>query len=113
MAGWVGIDDLPTLVGKAAVHRNAVFDVVIFPFPLKTSDFNGEFSFAGVFHRDQGFRSGNRHDNQNDAWNDRPDNFSKGAVMERGWFVADRLTMHDHRVEHRSENDDADDDADP
>ena len=62
-------------------------DVVIAPFPLVTSGFDGEVGIGGVFGGHQNFGSRQCHQDHDDEGHDGPNDFNRHGLMKLGGLV--------------------------
>ncbi|SAL83094.1 hypothetical protein AWB68_06776 [Caballeronia choica] len=86
--------------------------VVVGPLPLIAGDLDGEVGVGRVLHRDDGFRGGQRHQDDDHERHDRPDDFDGGAFVEIGRLVASRLAVREERIEHHAEHAEEDHETD-
>ena len=88
-------------------------EVFVLPLPLVTGDQDVHFGIVEIVDFQQGRGGGHRHANQDKEGDHRPGNFHLGALVERGWRNATRLTVVINGIEHDPEDQRADNDADP
>ena len=107
---------LPRLVVRGRQRReerDALVDVVVLPLPLVARDLDRQLRAARVLDLDQRACRRDRHGDEDDHRDQRPDDFGARAVVERGRHRALRLTERRDRVDHHAEHGHGDRDADP
>ena len=93
------------------------FDVVVTPFPLVTSGFDGEVCIGSVFLRNHGFGGRQCHQDHDDEGDDSPCDFNFDRFVEAGGLVSNRLAVLpngiEHHAKHSHENDCANNQHEP
>ena len=87
--------------------------VFVMPFPLVAGNDNRVIGVTRILDAYHGFGGRNRHDEQNDDRDRRPDDFRGHAVRELGGFDAFRFTVLDERIDHHAKDENANGDTNP
>ena len=103
--------DLPARTLRVAVVAEPGFDVLVVPLPLRAGDEHREIRIAVVLDLHQRGRRRDRHADEDEGRDQRPDHFEALVLVKVRRLGPPRAPMREDRIEHRAEDDDADDDA--
>ncbi len=77
-----------------------VIQIGVLPFPLQTANLNVDFGITSIVHSRERGRRWDCHSDQNNDGHNGPKNLDFGVVVEIGGHCTQRLSMHQHRIDH-------------